>query len=100
MHDVLEAIASPRRRQILRMTWDAERSAGQIAAGFDITWPAVSQNIRILRKAGLLTERREGTHRYYRTDRAALGSLEAVLTEMWSRELDDIDAAMERERRG
>src|SRR2546425_932186 len=69
----VEAIASPRRRQILRLIWGAERSAGEIASSVhDVSWPAVSQNLRVLKIAGLITERRQGTHRYYKADRRAL----------------------------
>jgi DNA-binding transcriptional ArsR family regulator len=84
----MEAIASPRRRQILRLVWSAERSAGEIASGIpDVSWPAVSQNLRLLKNSGLITERRQGTHRYYKADRRALGPLEAVLRQMWTRDL-------------
>jgi DNA-binding transcriptional ArsR family regulator len=100
VQDVIEAVASPRRREILRLVWDDERSAGEIAARFDVSWPAISQNIAVLRRAGLLVERREGNRRYYRADRGGLGSLEAVLREMWAHELEELDAALERERRG
>src|SRR2546422_5615592 len=66
----MEAIASPRRRQILRLVWGAERSAGEIASTVrDVSWPAVSQNLRLLKDSGLITERRQGTHRYYKADR-------------------------------
>ena len=84
----MTAIANSRRRQILRLIWDAEHSAGEIAATVDdVSWPAVSQNLRLLKNAGLITERRQGTHRYYRADRRALGPLEAVLRQMWTRDL-------------
>ncbi|SRR5712691_58558 len=82
------AIASPRRRQILRLVWSAERSAGEIAATVhDVSWPAVSQNLRVLKNSGLITERRQGTHRYYKADRRALGPLEVALRQMWTRDL-------------
>jgi DNA-binding transcriptional ArsR family regulator len=83
----LEAISSPRRREILRLVWSRELAAGEIAAHFDVTWPAVSQNLRILRQAGLVRERREGTRRLYRADRRALGPLERVLRQMWESDL-------------
>src|SRR5256885_15184054 len=84
----MEAIASPRRRQILRLVWGAERSAGEIASTVrDVSWPAVSQNLRVLKASGLITERRQGTHRYYKADRQALGPLEVVLRQMWTRGL-------------
>ena len=96
----MNAIANPRRRQILRLVWDAERSAGEIAATVDdVSWPAVSQNLRLLRNSGLIVERRQGTHRYYRADRRALGPLEAILRQMWSRELGRLGELAEREAR-
>src|SRR5256885_14179816 len=87
LEDAMEAIASPRRRQILRLVWDAERSAGEIAAVSDVSWPAVSQNLGVLKRSGLVTERRAGTRRYYRADRLALGPLGVILREMWVRDV-------------
>jgi DNA-binding transcriptional ArsR family regulator len=92
---ILDAIASPRRREILRLVWDRELAAGDIAAQFDVSWPAISQNLQVLRKAGLVTERHEANHRFYRADQAALGSLRAVLEEMWSADLDRLRRAVE-----
>jgi DNA-binding transcriptional ArsR family regulator len=60
-----------------------------------VTWPAVSQNIAVLRKAGLVTERREANRRYYRADQRALGSLRATLQEMWAMDLDRLRGVME-----
>ena len=94
----LKAISNPRRREILRLVWDRELSAGQIAARFDVSWPAVSQNLNVLRRAGLLSERREGARRLYRTDREALGSLEVVLRDMWEQDLDRLKDVIERGR--
>jgi DNA-binding transcriptional ArsR family regulator len=85
---VLDAIASPRRRAILRLVWDRERSAGDIAQQFDVSWPAISQNIAVLRRAGLVTERRDGNRRFYRAEQQALGSLRPALEEMWAADLD------------
>jgi DNA-binding transcriptional ArsR family regulator len=99
LENAMEAIASPRRRQILRLVWDAERSAGDIAAAFDVSWPAVSQNLRVLKESGLVTERRDGTHRYYRADRRALGPLEAILREMWTKEIGRLGRLAEQEAR-
>ena len=58
----LAAVAEPRRREILRMIWDQERPAGEIAAAFDVTFGAVSQHLRVLREAGLVEVRKDGTH--------------------------------------
>ena len=94
----MEAIANPRRRQILRLVWDGERSAGEIAATVDdVSWPAVSQNLRVLKNSGLIVEPRQGTHRYYRADRRALGPLEVVLRQMWTRDLGRLRELAEQE---
>jgi DNA-binding transcriptional ArsR family regulator len=96
VQDVLDAISSARRRQILRLVWERELSAGDIAEQFDVSWPAVSQNIALLRKAGLVTERREANRRFYRADQQALGSLRAALQEMWALDLDRLRSHVER----
>ena len=98
MQPVLDAIASPRRREILRLVWDRELTAGQIASRFDVSWPAVSQNLGVLRRAGLVTERREGTRRFYRAQPTALGPLEAALRQMWEQDLDRLKWAVEGDR--
>lgn len=95
----MEAIANPRRRQILRLVWDAERSAGEIAAASDVSWPAVSQNLRVLKGSGLITERRAGTRRFYRADHKALGPLESVLRQMWTVDLGRLKDLAEGEAR-
>jgi DNA-binding transcriptional ArsR family regulator len=97
---VLDAISSPRRREILRLVWDEELSAGEIAGKFDVSWPAVSQNLKVLRTAGLVRERREGTKRFYRADREALGPVGDVLRQMWEQDLDALERTIRRDRRG
>ena len=94
MQAVLDAISSPRRREMLRLVWERERSAGDIASRFDVSWPAVSQNLAVLKKAGLVTERREANRRYYRADPEALGSLRSVLEEMWTQDLGRLQRAV------
>lgn len=79
----LQVIAAPRRLRILELIWDRERSAGDIAAQFDVSWSAISQHLTVLRTAGFLLERREGNSRLYRADRAALGPLRAVVEQHW-----------------
>jgi len=93
--DALHAVAEPRRREILRLVWDAERSAGDVAAHFDVTFGAVSQHLAVLRKAGLVSVRKDGNRRLYRADRAALGPLATWLESMWSAELDTLAARAE-----
>jgi DNA-binding transcriptional ArsR family regulator len=84
----LRAVSSPRRRQILRLVWDAELTSGEIASEFDVSWPAISQNLRVLEEAGLVRCRRAGTTRYYRADRRRLGPLKSVLKAMWEADVD------------
>jgi DNA-binding transcriptional ArsR family regulator len=93
----LRAIASPRRREILRLVWDKERSSGDIASHFDISWPAISQNLRVLEDAGLVRTRRCGQTRLYRVDRARLGPLKSVLVKMWEADLDRLAQLAEAE---
>ncbi len=100
MQAVLDAISSPRRREILRLVWEGELSAGEIASRFDVSWPAVSQNLKVLRTAGLVRERREGTRRFYRADPEALGPLGTVLRQMWEQDLDALERTIHRDRRG
>ncbi len=81
------------------MVWDEERSSGEIASHFDMSWPAVSQNLRVLEQAGLVRKRRRGTTRLYRADRAELGPLKAVLMKMWEADLDRLAELAETEER-
>lgn len=94
---MLDAIASRRRRAILRMVWDEELAAGEIAAAFDVSWSAISQNLGILQRAGLVIGRRDGTRRLYRADRTALGPLAAVLKNMWTLDLEALKHVAEAE---
>lgn len=93
--DALQVIGEPRRREILRLVWDRERSAGDIARQFDVTFGAVSQHLAVLRGAGFVSVRRDGNQRYYRTDRKALGPLAQALEAMWSSSLDRLADAVE-----
>ena len=99
VRDPLLALSSPRRREIVRLVWSDERSAGEIARAFEVTWPAISQNLRVLKDAGLIKERRVGTSRLYRADRAALRPLESYLRGMWSRNVDRLRLLAEAEER-
>jgi len=97
----LRAVASPRRREILRLVWDQELSSGEIASHFDVTWPAISQNLKILEDAGLVRARRSGVARFYRAERKKLGALRSILTQMWEADLARLaDLAEEDERKG
>jgi DNA-binding transcriptional ArsR family regulator len=93
--DAVKVIAEPRRREILRLCWRTERTAGDMAAQFDITFGAVSQHLKVLRDADLVTVRRDGTRRYYSANRARLGPLAAYLEAMWAAEIDRLAALAE-----
>ncbi len=82
------------------MLWNGERSAGDIAGHFDLTFGAVSQHLARLREAGFVTVRAEGNHRYYRVDRDGLGPLAALLETMWESVLGRLAEAVEREHHG
>ena len=97
--DPLQVIAAPRRLRILELVWDQELSAGEIAAQFEVSWPAISQHLRVLKEAGFVVERRQGTSRIYRTDRAALGSLRSVVEDHWRRGLGRVKDLAEAEQR-
>jgi DNA-binding transcriptional ArsR family regulator len=93
---VLAALADPRRQAILRLVRDVERPSGAIAAHFpDVTGPAISQHLRVLREAGLLAERRSGTRRLYRARPEALRELRAWLRDFWGDALEDLKEAAE-----
>jgi DNA-binding transcriptional ArsR family regulator len=95
----LQVIAAPRRMRILELVWDQELSAGEIAAGFDVSWSAVSQHLRVLKDAGFLIERRDGTSRFYQADKAALGSLRSVVEDHWRHGLGRVKELAEAEQR-
>jgi DNA-binding transcriptional ArsR family regulator len=75
--DAFQALAEPRRRAVLRLVAERERTAGEIAAGFDVTRQAVSQHLRILLEAGLIVERRDGARRWYRARPEGLADVRA-----------------------
>jgi DNA-binding transcriptional ArsR family regulator len=95
----LKAIAEPRRRAILRLVRDDELASGEIARHFDVTGPAISQHLGVLREAGLVTERRDGTRRLYRARPAGLDDLRTFLEDFWDDRLDRLRDAAERDQR-
>jgi DNA-binding transcriptional ArsR family regulator len=99
MEAALKAIAASRRRQILALVRDGELSAGEIAAHFDVTRPAVSQHLNVLKEAGLVDERRNGTKRLYRARPEGLAELKAFLEEFWGDRLDTLKREAESEER-
>ena len=99
MEAALKAIAGPRRRQILTLVRDGELAAGEIAAHFDVTRPAVSQHLNVLKEAGLVSERRNGTKRLYRARPEGLAELREFLEEFWDERLVALKREAEREER-
>ena len=97
--DVLRALAEPRRPAILRLVRDEARSVGEIAAHFDVSQQAVSQHLQVLREAGLVAVRRDGTRRLYRVRPEGLVPLRAFLEELWDDRLDALKREAEREQR-
>jgi DNA-binding transcriptional ArsR family regulator len=96
----LRALAEPTRRRILRLVRDRERTAGDIATHFDVSRPAVSQHLRVLEDARLVSVRRDGTRRWYRARPEGLGELQRWLQTMWTDRLGDLKRAAEREAAG
>jgi DNA-binding transcriptional ArsR family regulator len=94
---VLRALADPNRRDIIRLIHDTELPAGQIAAHFTLTQQAVSQHLTVLKKAGLLDERREGTRRLYRFQSDALTPVRELLDEFWPDALKRLKGVVERD---
>jgi DNA-binding transcriptional ArsR family regulator len=93
----LRALAEPRRREILRLVWSQELPAGEIAARFSVTRPAISQHLAVLKEAGLVAERRDGTRRLYRAQPERVASLIASLEAFWDDRLVALKHAAEAE---
>jgi DNA-binding transcriptional ArsR family regulator len=96
METALRALIDPGRRRILTLVRDEEHSAGEIAAEFTVSWPAISQHLRVLKEAGLVTERREGTRRLYRARPEGLDDVRAFLDEFWDNKLERLKREVER----
>lgn len=99
MQAVLNAVAAPRRREILTLVRDRELSAGEIASRFDVTRPAISQHLTVLREAGLVSERRAGTRRLYRVRPEGLAEVQEFLAQFWDPRLARLKSAAEAEQR-
>lgn len=89
MDAALKALAEPRRRAILRLVWSQELPASDIADRFrDVTRPAISQHLSVLKEANLVTERRDGTRRLYRANPGTMAELRAFLDDHWTSGLE------------
>ena len=96
MDGALRALADPGRRRILTLVRSEERTAGEIAAELPVTWPAVSQHLRVLKGAGLIVERRQGTRRYYRARPEGLTGVREFLDGFWDDKLQSLKREVER----
>ncbi len=99
MDAALKALAEPRRRDILRLVWGQELPAGEIAAHFDVSRPAISQHLRVLADADLLAERRDGTRRLYRARPDTVSELREFLDGFWDQRLERLRDAAEADQR-
>jgi len=97
---MLRAIAEPNRRRILELVSSRELSAGEIASRFDVTRPAISQHLTVLKQAGLVAERREGTRRIYSAHTEGLIELRGFLDQFWADALDRLKVAAEQTEKG
>jgi DNA-binding transcriptional ArsR family regulator len=97
MEAAMRALAEPRRRRILELVRDGELTAGEIASAFDVTRPAVSQHLAVLKHAGLLEERREGTKRLYRARAEGLADVREFVETFWDGRLERLRLAAELE---
>src|SRR5207302_10610826 len=97
MEAALRAISATRRRQFLTLVRDGELSAGEIASHFDVTRRAVSQHLNVLKEAGLVSERRNGTKRLYRARPEGLAELKEFLEEFWDERLSALKREAEKE---
>jgi DNA-binding transcriptional ArsR family regulator len=99
MQTAIQALAEPRRREILQLIRDRELTAGAIASGFEISRPAISQHLGVLKEAGLVSERREGTRRFYRARPEGLKDLREFLEGFWTFSLQQLKREAEAEQR-
>lgn len=96
---VFQAIAESRRREILSLLRDRELSVGEVASRFDVTQPAISQHLKVLRTAGLVSERRDGTRHLFRARPEGLVALHDFLTDFFEEGLERLKHAAEAEER-
>jgi DNA-binding transcriptional ArsR family regulator len=98
--EVFEAIAQPKRREILRLLAAGERPAGEIAAKFAVTQPAISQHLKVLKDTGLVNERRDGTRRLYSVRSEGLTDLHGFLAEVLPGRLQRLKEVIEEDESG
>src|SRR3954453_19842139 len=97
--EIFEAIAQPKRREILRLLAAGELSAGEVASRFAVTQPAISQHLKVLKQTGLVSERRDGTRRLYSVRPEGLADLHSFLAQVLPAGLQRLKQAAEEEER-
>jgi DNA-binding transcriptional ArsR family regulator len=90
------ALSDPTRRAVFEKLAGGPRPVGEIARGLPVSRPAVSQHLKLLKEAGLVTDRSEGTRRIYQIDPAGLGAMRAWLDQFWESALAAFAAEVER----
>ena len=93
----MDALGDRTRRAIFERLRGGPRAVGELAEGLPVSRPAVSQHLRVLREAGLVSERRDGTRRVYRLAPSGIAELRAYFDEFWNQALADFKAAAETE---
>jgi DNA-binding transcriptional ArsR family regulator len=84
----LDALGDPTRRQIFDALRRGPRSVGELAGGLPVSRPAVSQHLRVLKEAGLVVDRKDGTRRVYRVDPGGLSEIRDYFDSFWNEALD------------
>ncbi len=92
--------ADPTRRRIFERLARVDLPVGKLSAGLGVTRPAVSQHLKVLKEAGLVTDRAEGTRRVYRLDPAGFAAMRGYLDRMWDDALESFRAAVEQDNPG
>jgi len=100
LEDAIRALAHPGRRAMLRLAWDEERPATELAVAAGLSRSAASQHLKLLRDAGLITVRADATRRLYRADLDRVNQVASFLDDFWAAPLDRLKAAAEKRRQG
>ena len=93
------ALSDPTRREVFERLAEGPRAVGELAQGLPVSRPAVSQHLKVLKEAGLVTDRADGTRRVYQIDPQGLGQMRAWLDRFWTAALDAFAAEAERQER-
>jgi DNA-binding transcriptional ArsR family regulator len=94
--NAMDALGDPTRRRIFELLQRGPQAVGELASELPVSRPAVSQHLRVLKQAGLVAERKEGTRRIYRLDPNGLGEVRAYFDRFWTTALDSFEAVVDR----